>query len=133
MFTNRRQQQAQHSQHLPRIQPPASLTPDQVSHYVESITPPSNIHQTNQDNPEMNSISSQFYRELDQQLNEQSPTTTSPSTRSIRISDITPDTLSSLHSYDPIYELDAILDNEDIYIELNRQTQSQENEQYFNF
>ncbi|CAF1591499.1 unnamed protein product [Adineta ricciae] len=124
-------QQAQHSRHLPRIQPPASLTPDQVSHYVESITPTSNTHQTNQDNPEMDSISSQFYRELDRQLIEQSPTTTSPSTRSIRAFDIASDTLSSLDSYDPIYELDAILDNEGIYIELNQQTQSQENEQYF--
>ncbi|CAF1653990.1 unnamed protein product, partial [Adineta ricciae] len=127
------QQQAQHSRHLPRIQPPAALTPDQVSHYVESVTSTLNTHETSQGNPEMNSIGSQFYRELDRLLNEQSPTTISPSTRSIRTFDITSDTLSSLHSYDPIYELDAILDNDDIYIELNRQTQSQENEQYFNF
>lgn len=129
----RLRQQAQHSWHLPRSQLPASLTPDQISHYIESSTSTSNTHYTNQDYPEMNSISSRCYRELDRQLNEPSPTATSPSTRGIRISDITSDTLLSLHDYDPIYELDAILDNDDISIELNPQTRSQENEQYFNF
>ncbi|UJR15669.1 hypothetical protein I4U23_002603 [Adineta vaga] len=113
------QKQFNGSWYLPRARIPTSVTAENVYNYLQNDVSTSSIHRTNSNHTEFNSMDDKFLQRLDQQINPQSNTTTSESMHSIRAYNIESDTISSLHSYDPIYELDAIIDSGNLHMDFH--------------
>lgn len=71
-------------------------------------------HQTDSDYNRTNTTDSTFFKELDQKMGENLRATIARPNASAMLASLPLDTISSLNTYDPIDELDAIIDNEDV-------------------
>lgn len=98
---------------LPRAQVPTSVTNENVQTYLNSTISTSSTNRTNSDRTDI--TDSTFFKELDQRMGENlRATITRPNTQAM-LASLPSDTISTLSStYDPIDELDSIIDNEDI-------------------
>ncbi len=100
--------------HLPRAQIPKSVTNENVQNYLNNTISTLSSNQTDSDYNRSNTTDSTFFKELDQKMGENlRATITRPNTQAM-LASLPSDTISTLSSYDPIDELDSIIDNEDI-------------------
>jgi hypothetical protein len=98
---------------LPRAQVPKTVTNENVPNYLNNTISTLSSRFTESDHNGSNTTDSTFFKELDQKMGENLRATVArPNTRDM-LASLPADTVS-LSSYDPIDELDAIIDNEDI-------------------
>jgi hypothetical protein len=99
---------------LPRAQIPAAVTSENVQTYLNNTISTLSSRQTESDFDRSNTTDSTFFKELDQKMGENLRSTiTRPNTKGM-LASLPSDTISTLSTYDPIDELDAIIDNEDV-------------------
>ncbi|CAF3505225.1 unnamed protein product [Rotaria sordida] len=103
--------------HLPRAKVPTSATQNNVQNPLYNNTTPTDASSSNpseSDDNQSNITDSTFFKELDQKMGENLRATIArPNTNAI-LSSLPPDTISTISSNDPIDELDAIIDNDDL-------------------
>lgn len=93
---------------MPRVQLPTNVT---VSN---EPTSPSPSNQSDSDNSPSTNSDNTFFKELDQRMGENLRSTITRPNSSALLASLPTDTLPTLTNYDPIDELDSIIDNEDI-------------------
>jgi hypothetical protein len=97
--------------HLPRAQVPTSVTSENVQDYLNSTISTLSSHGTDS---RSNITDSTFFKELDQKMGENLRATITRPNTSAMLASLPSGTISSSSVYDPIDELDAIIDNEDV-------------------
>ncbi|CAF1394234.1 unnamed protein product [Adineta steineri] len=102
------------SWHLPRAQMPTLLTTENIQNYLKTTLNTSNTNQTNSDHIGSNTIDNIFLKDFNQTMNEKQRVKKSRFVNGTVLPNLLSDTISSQSSYDPIDELDAIIDNSDI-------------------
>ncbi|CAF4294724.1 unnamed protein product, partial [Adineta steineri] len=102
------------SWHLPRAQMPALLTTENIQNYLATTPYMSNTNQTNSDHIESNTLDDISFTEFNQEMNEKQRVKKSRFVDGTVLPNLQLDTISTRRSYDPIDELDAIIDNSDI-------------------
>ena len=99
---------------LPRAQMPTSGTAENIPRHVTNTTPTSSSNQTDSDRDRMNTADSEFFKELDQRMSENLRATIARPNTSGLLASLPLDEAPTLSVHDPIDELDAIIDNEDL-------------------
>ncbi|CAF1176917.1 unnamed protein product [Adineta ricciae] len=100
--------------HLPRAKVPTPVTADNAPTNLEPTNSTASTHPPESEPTDSNTTDSTFFKDLDQRMGEKlRATITRPNTNAV-LASLPSDTASTLSSYDPIDELDAIIDNEDI-------------------
>ncbi|CAF2811538.1 unnamed protein product [Rotaria sp. Silwood2] len=100
--------------HLPRAQVPSSVTQGNVQNNRTNTISTYSSDRTESDDNQSNTTDSTFFKELDQKMGENlRATITRPNTSAI-LASLPSDTISTISNNDPIDELDAIIDNEDL-------------------
>ncbi len=100
--------------HLPRAEIPTTVTAENVPNDLEPTVSTSGSNREDSVNTESNTTDSTFFKELDQKMGEKLRATIARPNTSAIIASLPSDTISSGSSYDPIDELDAIIDHEDL-------------------
>lgn len=100
--------------HLPRAQIPIAVTADNVQTFLSRTTSPSQSQQSDSENNPSIASDSSFFKDLDQRMGENLRATITRPNSSALLASLPSDTNSSLTNYDPIDELDSIIDHEDI-------------------
>jgi hypothetical protein len=99
---------------LPRAQDPTSATNENVPTYLNNTLSSISSYRTDSDQNGSDTADSTFFKELDQKMGENLRATISrPNTRDM-LASLPSDTMSTSSTYDPIDELDAIIDHEDV-------------------
>ncbi len=95
--------------YLPRVQIPTSVS---VHNHSNNTTSTSSSDRKDSNYNQNHTTDSMFFQELDQKLNE------NPHTKTM-LTSLPSDIISIKSSYDPINELDALIDNEEITMIFN--------------
>jgi hypothetical protein len=93
---------------------PTVVTSENVDDYLNNTISTLSSHRTDSDYNRSNTTDSTFFKELDQKMGENLRATITRPNTSAMLASLPSDTISTLSSYDPIDELDAIIDDEDI-------------------
>jgi hypothetical protein len=106
--------QVNHLWSLPRAQIPTSVSAQNIYNYLTNTISTSSSNQTNSNYNRSYPTDSIFFQKLDRKMGENlRATITRPNTQAM-LASLPTDIISIESSYDPINELDAIIDNEDI-------------------
>ena len=104
------------SRHLPRASMPAEMTEENVHDYLEATTPNTSASRPPLQHAEVSARDDSFFTELDQKMNDKVHARISEPAYDAGASRAASDTISIQSIYDPIYELDAIIDYEDVSV-----------------
>lgn len=102
------------SWNLPRAQVPTPVTSENVQDDMPSTESTLSSTQPDSDQNQMDTTDSEFFKELDQKMGENLRATIARPNASAILASLPSDTISTISSHDPIDELDAIIDNEDM-------------------
>ncbi|UJR15670.1 hypothetical protein I4U23_002604 [Adineta vaga] len=100
--------------HLPRAEVPTTVTAENVPTYLGTTNSTISTQGTDSVHTRGSTTNSTFFKELDQKMGEKLRATITRPNTSGMLASLPSDTASTLSSYDPIDELDAIIDNEDM-------------------
>jgi len=93
---------------------PIPVTNENFGNDLNNTISSSDSNPTDSDYNRSNTTDSTFFKELDKKMGENLRSTiTRPNTQAM-LASLPSDTISTLSSYDPIDELDSIIDNEDV-------------------
>ena len=99
--------------HLPRAQVPTSGTSGNVPNDFDPSVSTSGSQRTNPDSTRSDITDSTFFKDLDQKMGENLRATRARPNTDALLASLPPNTGSMPSDYDPIDELDSIIDNED--------------------
>lgn len=97
--------------HLPRAKVPPPVTSDNFQMFPSRTTSPS---RNDSDNDRSTDSDSSFFKDLDQRMGENLRSTITRPNSSALLASLPSDVNSNSTNYDPIDELDSIIDSEDI-------------------
>jgi len=100
--------------HLPRAQMPIPVTNENFGNDLNNTISTSDSNRTDSDYNRSNTTDSTFFKELDKKMGENLRATRARPNTQAMLASLPSDTISTLSSYDPIDELDSIIDNEDL-------------------
>jgi hypothetical protein len=114
LFSNRDELRIRRLWHLPRALVPTSVTADNVRNDLNDTISTLSSKQASSDQDENDTTDSTFFKDLDEKMGANlRATITRPNTNAM-LAGLPPDTISTISNYDPIDELDSIIDNEDL-------------------
>lgn len=100
--------------HLPRAKVPEPVTGENNSDYSPKTLSTLSSNET-YSNPDLNNTAdSDFFKELDQKMGDNLRATRARPNTGPMLASLPADTISLASTYDPINELDSIIDNEDL-------------------
>ncbi|CAF1938134.1 unnamed protein product [Rotaria magnacalcarata] len=102
--------------HLPRATIPTPVSNENNPDYMNSTMSTSSSSRTYSNPDQTNPADSTFFKELDQKMGENLRATIARPNASAMLASLPSDTISLTSSFDPIDELDSIIDNEDLNV-----------------
>jgi hypothetical protein len=93
---------------------PTSVGNENLGNDLNNTISTSDSNRTDSDYNRSNTTDSTFFKELDKKMGENLRATRARPNTQAMLASLPSDTMSTLSSYDPIDELDSIIDNEDI-------------------